>query len=39
MKRFLLTLAAIALFLTTAAMPSMADGNPECKCCIFTCPT
>ena len=28
MKRFMLALAAIALFLTTAALPSMADGNP-----------
>ena len=28
MKRFMLVLAAIALFLTTAALPSMADGNP-----------
>ncbi len=28
MKRLLLALAALALFLTTAALPSMADGNP-----------
>ena len=28
MKRLMLTLAALALFLTTAALPSMADGNP-----------
>ncbi len=28
MKRLMLALAAIALFLTTAALPSMADGNP-----------
>jgi hypothetical protein len=27
-KRLMLALAAIALFLTTAALPSMADGNP-----------
>jgi hypothetical protein len=27
-KRLLLALAAIALFLTTAALPSMADGFP-----------
>jgi hypothetical protein len=27
-KRLLLAVAAIALFLTTAALPSMADGNP-----------
>jgi hypothetical protein len=29
-KRLMLTLAALALFLTTAALPSMADGNPMC---------
>ena len=28
MKRFMLALAALALFLTTASLPSMADGNP-----------
>jgi len=28
MKRLMLALAAIALFLTSAALPSMADGNP-----------
>jgi hypothetical protein len=27
-KRLMLALAAITLFLTTAALPSMADGNP-----------
>jgi hypothetical protein len=27
-KRFMLALAAIALFLTTAALPSMAEGDP-----------
>ena len=29
MKRLMLALAAIALFLATAALPSMADGNPS----------
>jgi len=36
----MLALAAIALFLTTAALPSMADGNPETKptiCSILGC--
>lgn len=28
MKRLMLALAALALFLTTAALPSMADGFP-----------
>ena len=32
MKRFLLALAAITLFLATAALPSMADGNPMPVC-------
>ena len=28
MKRFLLVLAAMAVFVTSAALPSLADGNP-----------
>lgn len=28
MKRLMLALAAIVLFLTTTALPSMADGDP-----------
>ena len=28
MKRLMLAVAVIALFLTTAALPSLADGNP-----------
>jgi hypothetical protein len=36
-KRFLLALAAITLFLTTAALPSMAYGNPESKCFPYVC--
>jgi hypothetical protein len=31
-KRFMLALATLALFLTTAALPLMADGNPEPVC-------
>jgi hypothetical protein len=37
-KRLMLALAALALFLTTAALPSMADGNPTSKCSVFKCP-
>ena len=39
MKRLMLALAAIALFLTTAALPSMADGNPmpHGSCPILGC--
>ena len=40
MKRLMLALAAIALFLTTAALPSMADGNPApppTNCSILGC--
>ncbi|MFY9644029.1 MAG: hypothetical protein WAK29_02570 [Terriglobales bacterium] len=33
MKRVLLAVAAIALFLTTATLPSMADGNPAPTVC------
>ena len=33
MKRLMLALAAIALFLTTAALPSMADGWPDPFAC------
>lgn len=39
MKRFMLALAALTLFLTTAALPSLADGNPESKCYPKVCPT
>ena len=35
MKRLMLALAAIALFLTTAALPSMADGNPGPLICTI----
>jgi len=41
-KRLMLALAAITLFLTTAALPSMADGNPTPRinvpCGIRNCP-
>lgn len=37
MKRFLLALAAITLFLTTAVLPTLADGNPESKCYPKAC--
>ncbi len=33
MKRFMLALAVLALFLTTAALPSMADGFPGPEIC------
>jgi len=39
-KRLILAVAAIALFLTTAALPSMADGNPAPvgnSCSILGC--
>jgi hypothetical protein len=36
-KRFMLALAAITLFLTTAAIPTLADGGPEDKCYPFVC--
>jgi hypothetical protein len=36
-KRLMLALAAITLFLTTAALPSMADGNPSSKCYPYVC--
>ncbi|MGA7445307.1 MAG: hypothetical protein WBQ43_11070 [Terriglobales bacterium] len=32
MKRFMLALAALAMFLTTATLPLMADGAPEPAC-------
>ncbi|MGA7560487.1 MAG: hypothetical protein WCF61_18500 [Terriglobales bacterium] len=32
MKRFMLALAALAMFLTTVALPSLADGMPEPVC-------
>jgi hypothetical protein len=32
MKRLVLALAAVTLFVTTAALPSMADGNPMPIC-------
>jgi len=42
-KRFMLALAAITLFLTTAALPSMADGNPTPRgnpiCTLLGCTT
>ena len=39
MKRFMLALAALAMFLTTAALPSMADNpapycNAQGQCCV-----
>lgn len=37
-KRLVLALIAITVFLTTAALPSMADGNPEGKCNVVNCP-
>lgn len=37
MKRFLLALAAITLFLTTAVPPSLAYGNPEPTCTPSGC--
>jgi hypothetical protein len=40
-KRFMLALAAITLFLATAALPSMADGFPTphgTSCPIGGCP-
>jgi hypothetical protein len=37
-KRIMLALAAIALFLTTSALPSRAYGNPESKCYPYVCP-
>jgi hypothetical protein len=36
-KRLMLVLAAMALFLTTAALPSMADGNPGPICTPSGC--
>jgi hypothetical protein len=36
-KRLLLAVAAITLFLTTAALPSMAFGNPDNKCYPYVC--
>ena len=46
MKRLMLALAAIVLFLTTAAVPSLADGNPPpikgsiiCTILGLGCPT
>ena len=38
MKRFMLVLAAMALFLTTTALPSRADGDPTNKCYPVVCP-
>lgn len=32
MKRLMLALAVVTLFLTTAALPSLADGNPMPVC-------
>ena len=40
MKRLILALAALALFLTSAALPSMADGFPGPRgngCTILSC--
>lgn len=41
MKRTILALAAITLFLATAALPSFADGNPtppvQTVCAPFGC--
>lgn len=37
MKRLLLALSAIALFVTTAALPSFADGNPMPICTKTGC--
>jgi hypothetical protein len=36
-KRLMLALAVITLFLTTAALPSMADGNPVPVCTPLGC--
>jgi hypothetical protein len=36
-KRLMLTLAAMALFLTTAALPTLADGNPAPVCTPSGC--
>ncbi len=37
MKRFLLILAAMAVFVSTAAIPSFADGNPWPICDTSGC--
>jgi len=37
-KQFLLALAVLTIFLTTTALPSLADGNPESKCFPMVCP-
>jgi hypothetical protein len=36
-KRIMLALAAITLFLTTVALPSLADGNPMPVCTAQGC--
>jgi len=37
-KKLMLAIAVVTLFLTTAALPSRADGNPEGKCNLVKCP-